>query len=129
MLRGFQSRVAEEGTDGSQPQVATTGAVVTVFLQLIQELEDHGHGEVGQGELRRRSAQALLDELQEQTEGVAIGGDGMRAGPPLGQQTLGEEALQQYRQVSRGLHRSPFHRCSSRAPAACIKAGVLLRYQ
>ena len=66
--------------------------------------------EVGEAELRRLPPDALPGELQQQLEGVAVGGDRVRAGLTLPHQLVGEEPLQQRRQVvvarrSRVIHR------------------------
>ena len=67
----------------------------------------------------------LGGERQEQPPGVAVGGDGLRAGMPLPGQPVGEERLQVGGE--RGHGRSSH--APSRCPAAAISSGDAVRYQ
>jgi hypothetical protein len=65
-----------------------------VLLQFIQKRHDEGGINLLEAQAGRRLAQPLLDELQELTEGVAIGTDGMWTRLALLHQALGKETLQ-----------------------------------
>src|SRR5216684_1362165 len=75
-----------------------------MLLQIIQK----GHNQRGvdllEVQMRRRLVQPLLNELQEMTEGVAIGADSVRTRLALLHQALSEEPLQQWSKVGTGGH-------------------------
>ena len=64
-------------------------------LQMVQERQDQLGLDVGQLQRRRRLAQPLAGEVQEQHQGVAVAGHGARAHRALRDQILGEELLHQ----------------------------------
>ena len=75
----------------------------------------------------RRVAGALPGEAQQQPAGVAVGGDGVRAGLLLPDQLVGEEPLQDRGEsVTAG---PPSGCCSSRAAASASSSGTACRYQ
>src|SRR5262249_56414761 len=100
-----QAGVAEQGADGGQPRVAGGGAVPAGCFQLVEEGADGGGVQVGQVQLGGQLAGLLVDVAQQQGEGVAVGGDGVRAGAALGHQPVGEEGIQERGQ--RGRDSSP----------------------
>ena len=63
-------------------------------FQLLEEGADRGGVQVGQVQLGGQLAGLLVDVSQQQGEGVAVGGDGVRAGAALGHQPVGEEGFQ-----------------------------------
>lgn len=71
------------------------GAGATLQIEIVRE----GDHEVGieriEAKVRRGNAGPAMRKLQEKLEGVAIGGDHMRAGVPLAHKALGEEAFDQ----------------------------------
>ena len=73
--------------------------------------------------------QPLPSELEELTEGVAIGTDCVRTGPSLLDQTLCEETLQKRSEAEDGGHGRSSQRRSSRDIASCINSGMALKYQ
>ncbi|MNL73748.1 hypothetical protein D3C87_1992520 [compost metagenome] len=81
--------------DRRQPQVAGPGRDPARRLQFVEEGEDQRCIDVIQGERRGRLAQPPLHEPQQQTEGIAVRSDRVRAGLALLHQPLREEALQQ----------------------------------
>ena len=81
--------------DRRQPQVARPRALAALRLQFVEEGETSG-ASIGQHQRRRRLAQALLREPQQQPERVAVRGDRVRAGPALPHQPLGEEPFEQW---------------------------------
>jgi hypothetical protein len=71
----------------------------------------------------------LLSKLQQQLEGVAIGGNGVRAGLSLADQTLGEKRFQEDRKVAIEFHDQASHLRSIRSLARPISSGQADRYQ
>lgn len=69
-------------------------AQLTPFpLEVIEELAEEGRVEVRDHEAGGSTPEARGREAQEQAEGGAVRRDGVRAGLPLADQTVGEEAL------------------------------------
>jgi hypothetical protein len=67
--------------------------VAAVVFEVIQERGDQRRVEVGNVQRVRFDAGALLREGQQEPEGVAVGGDRVRAGLSLPDQRFGEERL------------------------------------
>src|SRR5487761_1822086 len=67
-----------------------------------------------------------LAKPQDKLPGVAVGGDGVAAGLPLGGEAVGEERLQGGGQ---GAHECPPRCASRRWPASAISSGAADRYQ
>ena len=97
--RLLERDVLEEGMDRRQACVAAPGAVAAFLLEVIEEVADEGRVQILEGQLRRGLPQSLFGEPQEQAEGVPVSGDGVRAGPALPQETVGEERLDQTGEV------------------------------
>lgn len=74
----LESRVSKEEWC-REAQITTANAYTLALLQLVQESDDQRSVDFLECQARRRFAQPLFNELQELTEGVAIGTDGMRA--------------------------------------------------
>jgi hypothetical protein len=121
-----QRGVAEQRMDRGQPRVAGPRAVTAVTTQVFQEGPDEGGVEVVQAQVARLGAGALLGEAQQQSEGIPVGGDGVAADLPLGDQPFGEERLQD--RGERG-HRALPGPVSSRPAARAGNSGVAVRYQ
>jgi hypothetical protein len=66
---------------------------------VVQECADRGCVEVGEAELGGLPAGALGDEAEQELEGVAVGGHRVGAGLALVDELVGEEPLQQGREV------------------------------
>ena len=90
--------------DCCQADVAAAGAVLAVALEMSQERADQRRIEFRHRQVRGRLAQALLCILQQQTEGIAIAGDGVRTGVALLHQPIHEERLQQSGKRAGGAH-------------------------
>ena len=71
---------AEERVDRREAGVAGLDAAAAVVLQVLEERADQRGVEVLEVELRRRLAGPLLRKAEQQPEGVAVCGDGVRAG-------------------------------------------------
>jgi hypothetical protein len=101
--------------DRRQAHIATAGAVLAIAFQVIEECTKQRGVEIGHRQARRRLAQPLLRELQEQPKGIAIAGDGVRAGLALLHEPIHEERLHQRGQCGGGGHgRCSFDRCTRR---------------
>jgi hypothetical protein len=122
-----QRGVAEQRVNGSEAVVAGAHAVETFTLEVIEEGADRDGVEVLDGEFRGGLARLALGEAEQQPEGVAIGGDGVRAGPTLRDQALGEEALHDRGERAHG--RAPVSAASKRAATSVSSSGAADRYQ
>ena len=91
MLGMSEGRVVEERAHGGEADVACAGAVAALGLELLEERGDQRRVEVFELKPRRRLARLLLREGEQQPEGVAVAGDGVRADPALAQQPVSEE--------------------------------------
>ena len=98
--------VAEEAVDGGQPGVARANGVASSGFEVLQEGEDPLGREVLDVQCGGRTMHRRGQEAQQELEGVAIRGDGMRAGVPLGRQMAQEERRDEGREVV-GSHRGP----------------------
>ena len=79
---------------------------------MIEELAEKAGVEVGEREAGGGTAEARGGEAQEQAEGVAVGGHRVWARPPLLEQAVGKEGLQERGEVGGA------HGASSRVPVA-----------
>jgi hypothetical protein len=131
-FRRAQGDQAEERADRGQPLIARPHRTAPLAFQMVQERQ-HGVGiERLQAQGRRRGAGPLLHEAQQQTERVPVAVNGLRAGPLVLSQMLGEECLQVGSdKVLRGGHGTPPALGSSwkRVPARRSSVGVAVRYQ
>jgi hypothetical protein len=128
VLRRLKGYISKERMDRCQPQVARAHADPVVLFQMVQKLCDQGRGDLLESKLRGPRVQVLLGELQQPTECIAIGGDGVRAYLTLLHQPLQEESLEQRSEVRRFVHADLPHRCSRRRIASRISSGDPLRY-
>jgi len=87
--------VLEEGADRGETEITGTSAIVSVFFTMIEESADERGVEIVQRELGREFVELLLGEPEKQPEGVAVRGDGVRAGLSLTDEAVGEKGLQQ----------------------------------
>src|SRR5258708_38091419 len=94
MLGMAEGSEAEERVDRGESRVAAPYAVMSLALQMLQEVSDQGCSEVCQVELGRRLAGLLVGEGQQQRKAVALGGHGVGAGLALMDQPLREECFQ-----------------------------------
>jgi hypothetical protein len=124
-LRGtrwfFVSSVAEEGSDGRQRKISTSGRDTAIlFHRSLRMLAE---------KLACSDVQTSLRELQKQAESVPIGTDSVGTRLSLIHESLGEKTFEQ-----EGERRSRFHirfsQCSSsRFTAKPISSGQALKYQ
>src|SRR5438093_361497 len=71
--------------------------VADAVIEAIEKRTDQGDVKIVQCQRRRCFAKVLLGKAQQQTEGVAVAGDRVGAGPFLAHQPVGEEGFQQGR--------------------------------
>jgi hypothetical protein len=102
-LRGvsgcFEGGVSKERVDGREPKIPAPHAQPSMLLYVIEKRRDQWRIDRLESQARRGRVQPLLHKRQQQTEGVAIRTDGMRAGLPLLHQPLRKEPFQQGRET------------------------------
>ncbi len=124
-----QGHVAEEGTDCGQASVSCACGVAPLGLEVVEELADEARVEVFDPELRRGLSELFGREAQQQTEGIAVSGDGVGARPSLSKQAVGEEGLQKGREAGSGHDSSSWHCCMRRSVASWRSSGTASMYQ
>ena len=130
VLRLVQGDMAEEGADRGQAGVAGARLVAALVLDMAEEVAEEGGVEVFERQFRRRLLQLPLGVAHQQSEGVPVAGDGVRACLALLHEVVAEEPGQEPREVGGTLHgRGLGAMRSSRRAAACISSGVAERYQ
>jgi hypothetical protein len=101
-----------------------------MLLQMIEKRDDQRSIDGLERQLRWRSVQPLLRELQQQAESITVRTDCMRASLPLPHEPLSEESFQQWSEVVRGcFHDWLSQQRSRRDIASRINSGQALRYQ
>src|SRR5437868_4079271 len=123
MLGQLEGRETKEGMDRCQAQVTRSNADAIVLFKVIQELPDQGCGDLLEPQLRGRLMQVLLRELEQPTERIAIGRDGVRTHLTLLHQALQEKPFKQGCKTDRGAHSDFPQRCSRRRIASRISSG------
>jgi hypothetical protein len=92
VLRMTRGGVACEGVDGGETGVPRRCAVVSVGLEVVEELEDGINPEVAEVESDDRALATLGDKSQKEHERVAVAADGVRTHAADPGQVIGEEA-------------------------------------
>jgi hypothetical protein len=128
MLGCLESRVAKEGMNRREAQVAAADTDTLMVLQVIKEGNDQRRIDFLEVQARRRLMQCSFGELQQLPKCVAIGTDRVGACLPLLHQALGKKALQQRRQAGGLGHVRSSQRRSRRRIASFISSGDPLRY-
>ena len=122
-----QGGVGEQRTDRRQAQVPGPGAIAPLVLEVVQECRDRGGVQVVPVELGGHLSGALVHEGEQQAQGVAVRRDGLRAGPTLLDEPVGEECLQRWRDQRHD--RAADHAVSCRTAARASSSGAADRYQ
>jgi hypothetical protein len=112
--------------DRGQPGVAAADAVPASTFEVVEERANQRRVEVFDLRASRCGADAFGEEDQQQSQRVAIAGDGVWAGVLVPGEPLGEEGLQ--RRGKRGHDTVPI-RASSRVAASASSSGAADRYQ
>ena len=121
-----EGREAKERMDRGEADVAGAGAVAASLLEMLEEGAHAGGVEVRKGELRGCHPGALVHEGEQEPEGVAIGGDRMRAGIALTAEPVAKEGFEGRCECAHG--RVSMAR-SRRSPARASNSGAACRYQ
>jgi hypothetical protein len=104
--RLVKANVRKESVDGAQTIVATAAAVAAILLKMLEERTHQFGVQVLQVQVAGLAAMVFGSKFEQQSEGVSITGDGVRAGSQLPQQSIGKEPLQMSGQI-RGTHFRP----------------------
>ena len=127
---GAQRRVGEQRVDRGEAVVAGADAVAARGFEVVEERADQRGVKVGEVEPRGRRAQLLLGEAQQQAEGVAVGGDGVRAGLALAISRSVKNACRIGASAVMAGPRSCSGRGALKAPAVTASSsGAACRYQ
>jgi hypothetical protein len=101
--RTREGDIAEEGVERREAGVAAASGISALSLEVIEELAEECGVEIGEHEAGGSPAELFNGKAQEQSEGVAVGGHSVRARPPLREQAVGKESLQERGKVG-GTH-------------------------
>jgi hypothetical protein len=101
-----KANVPKERVDGAQTIVPTADAVTAFMLKIVKERTHQFGVQVLQVQVAGLAAMVFGSKFEQQSEGVSITGDGVRAGSQLPQQSIGKEPLQMSGQI-RGTHFRP----------------------
>ena len=108
--------VPEEAVDGGKSGVARANGVAPSGLEVVEEREDPIGREVFDVQCGGGAMHRCGQEAQQELEGIAIRGDGMRADVSLGREMPREERRDEGRQVVDGHRGSPSERrCPKRS--------------
>ena len=130
-LRRAQRCEADERPYGGQTRIAGLNAVGAILFEVVEERQDHGSIEVVERERVGLPLAVLIEKGEQQSEGVAIGVDGLGADAPLLHEMVGEERTEQRAERDGGDHGATFPstNASNRAAAGSSTGGVAVRYQ
>jgi hypothetical protein len=76
-----------------QADIAAASAILSVILEMIEEITNEGHVQVLDREIRGGFTEPFFCKTEEQAEGVAIPRDGMGACSLLSKQSIRKEGL------------------------------------
>src|SRR6266702_6031853 len=129
-MPGFlKGRVAEEGANGREPDVAAPRRVPALALDVVQEGADQRRIEIREAQRGRGLLEPPLREAEEQSKGIAVARDRVGAHPSLLEKAVDEERLQEPGEVGRGARHGDRTFRSSRAMARRTSSGTAERYQ
>ena len=123
----FECSESVEGVDRSEPGVAGAGTVAPVVFEVGEERADQRRVEIVEVQLERLLAGLLAREAEQQPERVTVGGDRLRTGVALGDQTVGEERLEGGCEQGHESTSPPI--CSRRRLMCSSSSGTASRYQ
>ena len=129
VLRRLRGRVFEQRMDRGQAGVSGGASVPPLFFQVIQERAHQGGVQVGEAEPAGCLAGLVAGEGQQEAAGVAVGGDGVRAGLLLTGQPVGEEPLQDRSEVGHDVTLPSCPVGSNLVAARASSSGTAERYQ
>lgn len=117
---------AKQGPYSGQTCVAGADADTPLVFQVREEGPDHGSIDIGNVQVVRRRIGLLVDEAEQQTDSVSIGGHRVRTGLALSDEPFREERLEQRGEPA---HRGTFQPSSRRSAASSKSSGTPERYQ
>jgi hypothetical protein len=85
----------EEGADGGQPRIPAAGAVSTFAFEICQKVTYHRRVQILRSDFGWSLAALLAGKEQQQTKGVTITGNRVRAGFHLRHEPLGKKFVKQ----------------------------------
>jgi hypothetical protein len=80
--------------EGGEAEVTGARTVLTLALEMIEELRDERSVEIAEREFSGGFVESLLGEAQQQAEGVTVAGNSVGTGLSLCGESFGEEGLQ-----------------------------------
>jgi hypothetical protein len=93
MGRFLESDVLKEGMNRRQADIAGASPILSVILEMIEEITDEGHVQILDREIRGCFTEPFFCKTEEQTEGIAIPRDCMGACLLLSKQSIRKEGL------------------------------------
>ena len=93
MGRFLESDVLKEGMNRRQADIAGASPILSVILEMIEEITDEGHVQILDREIRGCFTEPLFCKTEEQTERIAIPRDCMGACSLLSKQSIRKEGL------------------------------------
>jgi hypothetical protein len=108
MGRFLESHVLKERMDRRQADVAGASAILSVVLEMIEEITYEGHIQVLDREIRGCFTEPLFCKMEEQTKGIAIPRDCIWTCSLLSEQSIGKECLKQGGKAGRHYRRTSF---------------------
>src|SRR6266851_1765220 len=112
--------------NGGQAVVAGADAVVAVQFEMIQEGAYQRSVEVSDVEVTGLLVIPFVAVAEQESEGIAVGSDGVRTCAALAHESVGEERLEGGGERGNSL---PTNRPSRRVAANSISSGAAERYQ
>ncbi len=112
--------------DGGKAGVAGADAVVAVPFEMIQEGAYQRSVEVSDVEVTGFLVNTFVAVAEQESEGIAVGSDGVRTRAALAHESVGEERLEGGGECG---HSLPPNRPSRRVAANSINSGAAERYQ
>jgi hypothetical protein len=91
----LKGQIAKKCPDGGEPEVMGRRADATFQIEIVKKRDHEVSIERIEAQVRRGKAGPAMSKLQEEFEGISIGGDRMRAGVSLTYEAVGEEAFNQ----------------------------------
>jgi hypothetical protein len=92
--RVMEGNVAEERMERRQSDISAAGSVAALLLEVVEEGAEKDSIKILEAHGRRRLLETALRKPKEETEGIAIARDGMRACVELTHEAVREECLQ-----------------------------------
>src|SRR2546428_7612268 len=128
----MQGEKAGKGADRCSAHVPRADRIATVVFEVVEKLQDKRGVEVVDMQCRGFLARGLLDKVQQQTKGVTVARNGLRAHPLMVAQVLGKKRLDMgsTQRITRHHEIPPSAAEKPKRSAAAVRSsGVALTYQ